>query len=288
MTILLGSLAAILFGIGDFVAGVGGRSVGRSEGAAGIALTASGAGAALSGLYLLLWSDDVFVGDDIWWALAAAVFMSTARPLLYRGMTIGPIVVFAPIFGLVALVVPAGLGLAAGQALDGLQVAGVLTAVPAIVLLSGEGRLPALGDLRASPTLARAAVVGALVGLAGLSLSFISDDAGTAPAFVVTLVGLGVIPLIGRAAGMPLRVTPATAGFGAVVGLTSIVAVMLTSITYQRSNAAIGSALIGLSPGISILLAWRLLNERMRAIQLLGCSLGSLTVTLLALAERAA
>lgn len=284
MTILLGSLAAVMFGIGDLVAGVGGRRNKSPDTPAGIAFVASAVGAVLSGGYLLLVVDDHLTGNDLWWAIAAGVFMSGARPLLYRGMAIGPIVVFAPVFAVFALIIPAVLGAAVGQTLAALEVVGVLVAIPAVVLLSSEGRLPKLGELGSSSILVSAATVGAMTGIAGLCLSFVSDDAGAAPAFVLTLVGVLVIPISSRAIGISVRLERTTLRFGSMVGCTSIIAFTLAAITFQRGNAAIGSALIGLSPGVSILLAWKLLAERVWPIQVIGGLLGATTVILFAMA----
>jgi drug/metabolite transporter (DMT)-like permease len=284
LTILLGLVAALLFGVGDLVAGVGGRRDGSSHAPAGIALTASSAGAVLSGLYLVFLSDDSFTGNDIWWALTAAISLSAARPLLYRGMSIGPIVAFAPVFGLVALVVPSLLGTMAGQVLAGAEVAGVIVAIPAVVLLSSGERIPRPTELWSSSVLWNASAVGLLVGLGGLFLSLVSDDAGVAPAFAVTLVGIVVIPLVCRQVGLTPRLNRTTAGFGMLVGCTSIIAGMLAAVTYQRSSAAIGSVLIGLSPGVSILLAWRFVGERVWPLQIVGGLLGGLAVVLFTLA----
>lgn len=284
MTIFLGALAAVMFGIGDLVAGVGGRRDGSVNAPIGVAFTASGVGAVLSGFYLLTLSDDAFTGNDLYWAIAAAVAMSAARPLLYRGMAIGPIVVFAPIFALVALVVPALLGVVVGQSLAPLEVIAVLVAIPAVVLMSSEHRLPRFREFRSSTVVGNAAMTGALVGLGGLFLSFVSDGAGAAPAFVVAVAGLAVIPLVARTIGLSVQITRTTAKFGFVVGCTSIVALVLASITYQRGNAAIGAALIGLSPGVSIALAWKFLHERLWPIQLVGAVFGAVTIMLFALA----
>ena len=284
MTILLGTLAATMFGIGDLIAGIGGRKDQSPDTPAGIAFVASIVGAVLSGLYLVIISDDHFTGNDIWWAIAAGILMSAARPLLYRGMAIGPIVVFAPVFAVFALIIPALLGTAVGQSLALLEILAVVVAIPAVVLLSSEGRLPSLHELRSNPILTSAIAVGTLTGLAGLCLSFVSDDAGAAPAFALTLLGVVVIPISSRMIGLSVRLKPTTLKFGSIVGCTSVVAFILTVITFQRGNAAIGSALIGLSPGVSIVLAWKLLKERIWPIQILGGALGATTVILFALA----
>ncbi len=285
MTVLLGSLAAALFGIGDLVAGVGGRRDGSDHGPSGVAFVATLVGAVVSAFYLFVVSDDHFTGNDFWWALAAGVSMSAARPMLYRGMKLGPIVVFAPVYALMALVVPALIGPLVGQGLAPLEIVGLVLALPAVALVSSERRLPRLAELRHSPVLGLGCVVGLLVGIAGLCLSFVSDGAGAAPAFVITTVGILIVPLSAAAIGQSVRrPSRTTAIFGSMVGVTSAGAFILTSMTYQRGSAAVGSALIGLSPGISIVLAWRLLGERIWPIQLVGGALGAVTVLLFALA----
>ena len=283
MTVVLGGLAAILFGVGDLIAGIGGRREGSRDAPAQIAFTATCVGAVLSGCYLLF-VDDSFSGNDLYWAFGAGAAMSAARPLLYRGMMVGPIVVFAPVFALVALIVPAVIGPLVGQGMDPLEVIGVAIALPAVVLVSSERRLPTYGELRHSPILGLACAVGGLIGLAGVFLSFVSEGAGAAPAVVITTTGVVVIPLVSAALGQRVIPGPITIRFGGAVGLTSVTAFILAAITYQRGSAAVGSALIGLSPGVSILLAWKLLGEKIWPVQVLGGVLGVTTVVLFALA----
>jgi drug/metabolite transporter (DMT)-like permease len=289
VTVLLGTVAAVLFGVGDLIAGVGGRRDANKNTPSGIALTASLVGALISGLYLLMFRTSgpvtsVFTGNDIWWSLAAGLIMSAARPLLYLGMTRGPIMVFAPVFSLVALVVPAVVAPLVGQSLAGLEVVGVIIALPAVVLVSSNKRLPTMSELKGSSIIGLAVAVGTSVGVGGLFLSFVSEGAGAAPAFVLATAGLVVIPVVARGLGQSVIPNKTALVFGGIVGTTSIIAIILSTITYQRGGAAIGSALIGLSPGVSILLAWRFLKERIWPIQAVGGLLGIVTVVLFALA----
>ena len=129
-----------------------------------------------------------------------------------------------------------------------------------------------------------AAMVGSLIGLGGLFLSFVSDDAGAIPALGIGIAGLFVVPLVAHTVGLGVRLNRTTITFGSIVGLTSITSFVLAALTFQRGNAAIGSALIGLSPGITIALAWRLLGERLWRIQVGGAICGALVVVLFALA----
>ncbi|MFT7474844.1 MAG: drug/metabolite transporter (DMT)-like permease [Verrucomicrobiales bacterium] len=284
MTVLLGCLAAILFGFGDLLSGVGGRRDPSTTTPVGIAFVATVIGTVLGGLYVLLLTEDSLRGSDLWWAIGTGVAMSAARPLLYRGMAAGPMVVFAPIVALVALVLPAVLGLVFGQSLAALEIVGVILAVPAVVLLSSGRTLPSFAAFRSSSVVGNAAIVGGLIGIGALFMSFMSDDAGTAPALVVAAIGIVTIPLVGRSIGLPLRFSRTSVTFGLVIGCTSIGGLILSTFAY-RGNAAIGSALIGLSPGVSILLAWRFLGERFWRLQVVGSICGITMVVLFALAS---
>jgi len=282
VTILLGIAAAVLFGVGDLIAGVGGRRAKSANAPAGIAFVASLVGAVLSGIYLLF-VDGGLSGPDLWWSLAAGVASAVARLLLYRGMTVGPIVVFAPVMALVAIIVPAVVGPLVGQDLVALEVVGVVIAIPAVVLVASERRLPTLAEIRGSQAFMSGLIVGSLIGTVWLFLSFVSEEAGAAPVFVMTALGVVVIPVTARLLGLSFLPGPVALRFGALVGVTSLFAMLLSVLMYQRGTAAVGSAMIGLSPGVSIVLAWKFLGERVWPIQVLGGGLGVVTVTMFAL-----
>ena len=135
------------------VAGVGGRRTGHPGSAIAIAWVASLVGGAVAGIYVLIFQPNAFSLNDMLWTLAAILFFSLARPLLYLGMERGPMAIFAPVIGVVGLVVPAVVGPLTGQALNGLELLGVLLAVPAVVLVVAEGKFPSIDSVRHSPAL---------------------------------------------------------------------------------------------------------------------------------------
>ena len=53
VTVLLGGLSAVFFGIGDLLGGMGVRKSGRSGAAVGMSIVATAAGALVIGVYLL-------------------------------------------------------------------------------------------------------------------------------------------------------------------------------------------------------------------------------------------
>jgi drug/metabolite transporter (DMT)-like permease len=160
---------------------------------------------------------------------------------------------------------------------------GVLVALPAVALLSGEGRLLRPAEVVRSHVLGLALLVGTSIGLSGLFYSFIDEAAGLAPAAIAMTVGAVLLPAY--AAARPAPTPYRSVGVPAVaLGWTTAVAFMLSTAAYQRGVAAVVTALICLAPGVSILLAWRFLGERVARLQLVGGLLGVVVVVCFALA----
>ena len=246
-------------------------------------MVATCVGATVIGGYLLFNPPESLTSSDVGWSVLAGLSMSATRPLLYLGMARGPIAVFSPTFGLTAIVIPALVGPLVGQRPGPWELFGLVSAIPAVVLLSGEGRVPTISEVLRSPVLGMAVVVGTCIGIAGLFLSFVDEQAGGFPAFMTLAVGFVVLPVVsvfipGR--GFPDRVTTR---FGAILGVTSATAFMLSTLAYQRGSAAVVTALICLCPGVSIVIAWKFLHERLATPQMVGGAFGVLTVVLFAL-----
>ena len=284
MPVILAGLSALAFGFGDLLGGVAIRRSGRPGAALGVAMVATLVGAVLIGLLLVVRPPEVVRWEDIVWPVGAGALMVATRPLLYLGMARGPVAVFAPSFGLVMIVVPTIVGPLIGQTLKGIEMAGVALAIPAVVLLSGEGRLPKLGVVLRSPVLGLAAVVGTSVGTAGLLLTQAAPEAGEVPAFVVLVTGVMVMPWILRQRTGSFWPEREILGFGSVLGASSAVAFVLSTAAYLRGSAAVVSALIAMAPVVSVVISWRFLGERLHAVQVLGGVFGMAAVTAFALA----
>jgi len=282
--VILAGLSALAFGFGDLLGGVAIRRSGRPGAALGVAMVATLVGAVLIGLLLVVRPPEVVRWEDIVWPVGAGALMVATRPLLYLGMARGPVAVFAPSFGLVMIVVPTIVGPLIGQTLKGIEMAGVALAIPAVVLLSGEGRLPKLGVVLRSPVLGLAAVVGTSVGTAGLFLTPAAPEAGEVPAFVVLVTGVMVMPWILRQRTGSFWPEREILGFGSVLGASSAVAFVLSTAAYLRGSAAVVSALIAMAPVVSVVISWRFLGERLHAVQVLGGAFGMAAVTAFAMA----
>ena len=283
VTVLLAAASAVFFGVGDLLGGIAIRRSGRPGAAVSVAMTATAVGAVVVGLGLVVRPPEAVSVADVIWPVMAGLLMAATRPLLYLGMARGPVAVFAPGYGLTMIAVPALVGPFIGQHLTGIEVLGVLLAVIAVVLLSGEGRLPRIGDIVRSRVVGMALAVGCSIGMAGVLLTQADPAAGEVPALLVLLTGLVVLSTFARVRSGSVWPDPIVRRFGLVLGFTSGTAFVLSTAAYLRGSAAVVTALIALCPGVSVGIAWRFLGERVAPLQVLGGVFGVASVVAFAL-----
>ena len=283
VTVLLAAASAVFFGVGDLLGGIAIRRSGRPGAAVSVAMTATAVGAVVVGLVLVVRPPEAVSVADVIWPVMAGLLMAATRPLLYLGMARGPVAVFAPGYGLTMIAVPALVGPFIGQHLTGIEVLGVLLAVMAVVLLSGEGRLPRIGDIVRSRVVGMALAVGCSIGMAGVLLTQADPAAGEVPALLVLLTGLVILSTFARVRSGSVWPDPIVRRFGLVLGFTSGTAFVLSTAAYLRGSAAVVTALIALCPGVSVGIAWRFLGERVAPLQVLGGVFGVASVVAFAL-----
>ena len=274
MSVLLAGVAASLLGAGDFFGGLGGRRSRHPGASASIAWVASCVGTALAGIFVLVVQPDAFGRADLLWSLAATVFFSFARPLLYLGIE--------PVLGIVSLVVPTIIGPLTGQDLLGLELVGVVIAFPAVLLIVSGGELSLRALVHSRAAIVLGAITGALIGGASLCFAQIDPDAGAMPAFVSQLGAVLLIPLIARKIQPMSPIEPVVRNYGVLVGAIDIIAIISSVIAFQRGNVAVVAAVMGFAPAITIALAWRVLDERVRGWQWVGAALASAAILLFA------
>lgn len=234
--------------------------------------------------FLLVFPPEAFTRSDLGWSLAAGGFSAFARPLLYMSMERGPVVVASPTIGVVSLTVPAVVGPLTGSSLALLEVLGLAVALPAVVLIVAEGRLPTVRGVTGSPVFTLAATTGVLIGLMALCLGQIAPEAQAAPALVTQVMSVLLIPFIARGFGGWSPGNADLRRFALVVGVLDIIAIIASTIAFQRGNVAVVAAMMGFAPAFTIGLAWRLDGERVRSWQWLGAAMATVSILLFALA----
>ena len=271
-----------MLGTGDFFGGVGGRRISHPGAVVSIAWIASCVGATVAGVFVLVFPPEDFGRADLQWTLVALVLAALARPLLYLGMERGPMAVFAPVFSLVALVVPAVVGPLTGDLLSTPELVGVVLAAPAVLLIVSDGRLRTTTSAWSGPALTLGCIVGGLLGCVGLVFSQISPGAGAMPAFLTQLGAVALIPLIARLIQPMAALSGEVRRFGVLVGLIDIGAVISVVIAFQHGNVAVVAAVLGFAPVSAMALAWRVYGEVVRRWQWVGAVLAVAAIILFA------
>src|SRR6476646_8753530 len=143
MAVLLGLLAALSWGTGDFAGGLATRRA---------AETAVVLGTETTGLILLLVIAP-FVGGsptaaDVGLGSLAGIIGVGGLALLYRGLAQGRASVVAPISAVGAALLQVGWGLAHGEDPGGWALVGIVLALVAIGVVAGSAAEPAAGEGR--------------------------------------------------------------------------------------------------------------------------------------------
>lgn len=223
-----------------------------------------------------MWSRRLYLDDQRCcgeWRPASARRSGRA---LYRGYARGQMAVAGPISALGAAALPAAVGTLLGERLAPVGIVGVLTAMPAIWLVSGTGRV---GGVR------RGSVDG-LVSGTGFALEFVGLDragisSGRWPVAVsqsTALVLVGAVVAVRRPA-LPRALAPL--GWAACAGILSLGATSLYFIAATAGLLTVAAVLAGLYPAVTAALAAMLLQERPDRLQVVGLGLAAIAVVLI-------
>lgn len=275
MAVLLSLVAALAYGLSDFVGGLASRRTSAWP-VAFVGTASSFVGAVV--LVLLTGGDPT--AADLWWGALAGVGSGAGGAFLYRGLAAGRMGVVAPISAVGAALLPVAVGVATGERPALLVWLGILAAVPGIWLVSREPG--GSGDL------ASGIVDGVLAGL-GFGLLFaamgqVPESAGFAPLAVAQAVGTVCVAVTATALGGRWVPGERSQAWGVVAGLLATAAAVAFLLATQTGLLTIASVVTSLYPAITIALAAALLRERIHGSQGLGLLLCGVAVSLVAAA----
>jgi uncharacterized membrane protein len=211
--------------------------------------------------------------------LASGLAGGVGTLVLYRGLARGQMSVVGPLSAVGAAVVPVAAGVALGERPSLLSVAGVLVALPAIVLVAASGSVRGkLGE-----GLLDGLAAGLAFGILFIGLAQAGRNAGLWPV-ASELTGTLLITLaIAVKTREPLRIPLRTAGLPVLVGASGMAATLAYFYATHFSMLAIAAVLVSLYPGATVLLARTLLHERFTPAQRAGLGLCALAIAAIAL-----
>ena len=274
--LLLALAGSLAYGAADFLGGVAAR------GAHVLRVVAIAAPASLV-VELLLWPaiGAEFASGAVAWGAASGVASAAAFALLYATLALGPMSVLSPITALVSAALPVAVGLLGGERLGALALVGMMTALVAIVLVSGGTETGGVRPTRTALVLAFGA--GAAIAVQLVCLDQAPDDSGVAPLIVGRAVSSAVVLSIAFAMrgrlGDARPSVPASAAAGALDSLANLAFLLAV----RDGDLAVVAVVTALYPAGTVLLARLLLKERIGPTQLAGLGLAAVAVSLLAL-----
>jgi drug/metabolite transporter (DMT)-like permease len=271
---LLSLCSAVAYGVSDFVGGV----LTRRASVWAVAATSQATAAVLA---VGLAATDVGEprAGDLVWGILAGVGSGAGNVFIYRGLAGGRMAVVAPLSAIAAAGLPVLVGLFGGERPGVLPVVGVLTAIPAIWLVSNGG-----SGLRGA---SRGDVVNGLLAGLGFGVQFsalgqVSEHGGLTPLAVsqvmsVAAIVMGAIALSG--AWLP---RDRFGRLGAVAGLLAGIATVCFQLATQRGLLTTAAVLASLYPAVTVLLAALVLSERIGRAQGIGLALAATAIALIA------
>jgi uncharacterized membrane protein len=238
MAVVLSLVAALAYGLSDFVGGLASRRTSAWP------VAFVGTVAALAGAVVLaLVTHGSPSSVDLWWGALAGVGSGAGGAFLYRGLAAGRMGVVAPISAVGAALLPVCVGVATGERPDVLVWLGIVAAVPGIWLVSRE------------PDGAVDLAAGILDGVLFAAMGQVPESAGFAPLAVAQ--GVAVLAVALTAASLGARWVPydPSQAWGAVAGVLATAAVVAFLLATQTGLLTIASVVTSLYPAITIWLA---------------------------------
>ncbi len=263
--LLLGLGAAVGYGLGDFLSGHYSRRLGIMP-----VLTV----AQLAGLVVLLAIAPVSppptgVADLLWGGVAGLLGVAGGVLLLY-GFRHGRLSVVSPVSSLGAAGVPVLADLLVGNRPTTPALVGVAVGLVAIYLVSLAVEDPT--RRRTAPAAGVWPGLGSGIGFGGLYLALDRADPGSgawpviAAQVAIVIAVAAVVLLRGQRIAIPWRSVPGVAA----AGVATAVATASFVFAARAGFVSIAAVLASLSPAVTVLLARWLLQEGLRAHQLVG------------------
>ena len=274
MAIALALVVALFAGVSDFLGGLSSRStpamaVSAAAHTCGFVFTVA--------LALVIGGSPTWA--DLWWGTAAGVGSAVGLTAIYTGYAKSTVAIVAPVAGVGSVSVPLLWAALDGDHLSSQGWAGVGLGVFAILLVSLSHGAPQGSALTALGY----GLIGA-TGLGFLLLAFSKSSEGSGIWIVAPsrLSGLVVLLVALRLKNAPFTVPRNVLPKVVLVAALSSSANGAYAVATREGSLATVAVVASMFPAITVLMAWLVLKERIRSIQLTGIVVAMLAVGLIA------
>ncbi|MEV5897878.1 DMT family transporter [Nonomuraea fuscirosea] len=277
MTVILATACAIVYGTADFFGGLATR---RAQVLSVVTLSQLAGLALIIGLLPLL--PGAYSDPALAWGLAAGLSGAAGLVLFYRALATGVMSMVAPTTAVTSAALPVVFGLAAGERPRTWALVGVALALGSVLLVSQDKSGGGRGSL-ASVLVALAA--GAGFGGFFILLSMAPHESGLWPLVGARLSSVTAVALLALLTRRALRPGPGSLHIIVAAGVLDMAANVLYLLAQQDGLLSLVAVLVSLYPASTLLLANRVLGERLRPVQLGGVLCALASVALIAVAQ---
>lgn len=276
MTVVLGLLAAILYGLADFAGGIASRRVK----AVTVLLYAYPLGAVLMAAMLPLFPGHL-TGRVVLFGVLGGASGLVGVILLYSLMAVAPINVISPVTAVLAAIVPVVFGVVVGERPHVTAWFGIALGLLAVALVSRTAEDHPHGRIGT-----RILLLAFAAGL-GFGAYFVflaragGDSSGLWPLVVSRVASALLIVPVARASGAVVPIRGRLLAIALVAGCGDALANMMFLLASREGLLSLASVLTSLYPATTVLLAVLLLHERTTAVQRSGLALAAVAVVLI-------
>ncbi|UBU11867.1 DMT family transporter [Nonomuraea gerenzanensis] len=277
MTVILATACAIVYGTADFFGGLATR---RTQVLAVVVLSQLAGLALILGLLPVL--PGSYSGPALAWGLAAGLSGAAGLVLFYRSLATGVMSVVAPTTAVTSAALPVVFGLATGDRPQTWALVGVVLALGSVLLVSQDGSGGGRGSLSSVLT---ALAAGAGFGGFFILLAMAPHDAGLWPLVGARLSSVSTVALLALLTRRALKPGSGALPIIIAAGVLDMAANVLYLLAQRDGLLSLVAVLVSLYPASTLLLANRVLGERLRAVQVAGVVCALAAVALIAVAQ---
>lgn len=255
--------AAVAWGAADFLGGLKSRAISTLV----VVAVSQAAGLVLVGVVLAVRADAAPADRFVLYAALGGIAGAVGIGALYRGLALGAMSIVAPITATGA-VIPVVFGVAAGERPTAFQSAGLVLALVGVALAARQPGGEPGPRLATGVGLALLAAVG--IGSFLVALDAASEGGVAWALFVQRAVCLGIVLAAAAFVRPAVSVVPVVLVPVLAVGALDMSANALFAVASTRGLVSLVAVLASLYPVMTIILARRLLGERIARVQQLG------------------
>jgi drug/metabolite transporter (DMT)-like permease len=275
VVVVLGLLAAIAYGLGDFAGGF----ASRKHSAVTVLLWAYPIGAVLMALLLPVFGGTPDGRTFLFGALGGCAGMMGVL-LMYSLMAIAPMNIISPVTAVLAAIVPVIVGVALGERPSALAWAGMAVGIAAVMLVSRTTEDHPHGRI-APKIIALACVAGIGFGLYFVFLARAGNDSGLWPLVISRTVAAILILPVAASSHAFVRVERNWLYWAIGAGVCDATANLCFLLASRHGLLSVAAVLTSLYPAVTVILAVTVLHEHVSRAQRAGLALAVTSIVLI-------